>query len=133
MLKKAYLLAKIGADTAENHRNIDKILPKKLATTPSPAFWREVDLHASRWSQRTHVVPTKKCMLNLGKLLSGRQKIVHPPSCFRYGFVEFGSEQASCERRSVNSSAACKLQIDAGRGGNTQKKPAGTFRAGELG
>ena len=36
MLNNAYLLAKIGADTAENERNVAKILPKickKLATT----------------------------------------------------------------------------------------------------
>ena len=33
MLKYAYLLAKIGADTAENERHFAKHLPKKLATT----------------------------------------------------------------------------------------------------
>ena len=36
MLQNAYLLAKIGADTAENERNIDKNFPKKMATTPTP-------------------------------------------------------------------------------------------------
>ena len=29
MLKNAYLLAKIGADTAENYRNVAESLPKK--------------------------------------------------------------------------------------------------------
>ena len=32
MLQNAYLLAKIGADTAENERNLAEILPIKLAT-----------------------------------------------------------------------------------------------------
>ena len=39
MLQNAYLLAKIGADTAENEQHFAEILPK-LATT-APSFLRE--------------------------------------------------------------------------------------------
>ena len=39
MLQNAYLLAKIGADTAENERNLAEILPKigNYPTDPAPA------------------------------------------------------------------------------------------------
>ena len=54
MLKSAYLLAKIGADTAENERNFDNHLPRNwqlpypsmswprwMTSTPSPLLWPE--------------------------------------------------------------------------------------------
>ena len=39
MLKNAYLLAKIGADTAENERNFAEILPKNLANFARFAYF----------------------------------------------------------------------------------------------
>ena len=36
MLQNAYLLAKIGADTAENERNFARILPEKIGSYPTP-------------------------------------------------------------------------------------------------
>ena len=36
MLQNAYLIAKIGADTAENKRNLAKNLPKKSWQLPYP-------------------------------------------------------------------------------------------------
>ena len=41
MLNNAYLLAKIGADTAENERNVAEILPKigNYPTDPSASRW----------------------------------------------------------------------------------------------
>ena len=37
MLQNAYLLAKVGADTAENERNFTQILQEELATRSSGA------------------------------------------------------------------------------------------------
>ena len=53
MLQNAYLLAKIGADTAENERNFAQNLPK-LATTvrPRPPRWR-------RWRRRPPGPPAR--------------------------------------------------------------------------
>ena len=38
MLKNAYLLPKIGADTAENERNFAEILPKLAVRAPMAAM-----------------------------------------------------------------------------------------------
>ena len=55
MLQNAYLLAKIGADTAENERNVADILPKigtagsAPTTPPARAGAREAPGGAARW------------------------------------------------------------------------------------
>ena len=57
MLKNAYLLAKISADTAENERNFAKNLPKKLATTlPLLGDPGELDLRRHVWNAAREVL-----------------------------------------------------------------------------
>ena len=60
MLKNAYLLAKIGADTAENERNFAENLPK-LATTLRVHYPSEAPLGAvvARCGAASEVAPPK--------------------------------------------------------------------------
>ena len=54
MLKDVYLLAKIGADTAENERNFGRNLPTTLPLFPDA---RHMHIHATDTGMRARAEP----------------------------------------------------------------------------
>ena len=66
MLQNAYLLAKIGADTAENERNFAEILPKignyPTGPRPGPRMQALVALRRPPWPKMRRRLETVSCL-----------------------------------------------------------------------
>ena len=78
MLQNAYLLAKIGADTAENERNFAEILPKigNYPTGPLPPDRGSPGLRLSRRASFGGVLPINDAFL-VRRVENATNKLVH--------------------------------------------------------
>ena len=74
MLKSAYLLAKIGADTAENQRNFAEFAKTWDLTLPYPSLDCFENL---RWW--TGHLPPQRCPALAGSFFSGQMRLANGP------------------------------------------------------
>ena len=102
MLKNAYLLAKIGADTAENERNFAEIFPKigNYPTGPLPSTRgpRRPPRRPRGW--RTSWRPRSPA----SAAAAARASLVHHPKCWNESFELWTSSDWNSQRTSLQNS-----------------------------